>query len=239
MSATSGNAATTRSLASAGCAPSTVKRISTRTRRALALSEAMAVTPEEGGPLKGVTLVGGLIAPGVVDLEAQALKLRRHPGHEDGRGPREIAHSVGRLRVVEARPARVAPVEERLEVAIPALATQPVAIDHEPGVVALGEALAIPVPLRPDHEALIDTARARLVTQRDIGAIDVALGLLRYAEPGASELEVERVGEVEVGVRAAQHGQLAEVAAAEEAVVVQVAQALGADRVVEAAGELD
>src|SRR5262245_57502179 len=87
MSATSGSDATTFSFAAAGAAaPSAIA--SARTRR-LTLREAMAVTPDEGGPLEREALVGFLVvAPGVVELEAQALELGRVPGDEGGAGLR-------------------------------------------------------------------------------------------------------------------------------------------------------
>src|SRR4029450_2933952 len=251
MSATSGNAATTRSFASAAGAPNTEKRPGTRTRCALALSEAMAVTPEECGPLNGVTLVGRLIAPGRVELEAQALELRRHPGDERGARTREVvivgAHQVDDLlqglRVVEPRPDGEAAIEERLCVPVAAFPIRAVSERHDGDPIVEehipGHEFLAPVPLRPDHEALIDAARARLMAQREVDAIEVALVLLRHPHPGAPELGVERVGDVEVGVRARQHRELAEIAPASEAVVVQVAQALGSHRVVEAAGQLD
>src|SRR5262245_23822190 len=119
MSATSGNAATTRSLALAGDATSAARRNAAESRRELSLCEAMAVTPDEGGPLKGVTLVGTLVAPRRVELESQPLELRRHPGHERRSGPRQIARVpeaeevLGRLGIVEAGARRVPPREER------------------------------------------------------------------------------------------------------------------------------
>src|SRR5262245_13679583 len=90
----------------------------------------------------------------------------------------------------------------------------------------LGLELVVPVPLRSDYETLVHLARSGLVTQRHVETVEVALALLGYAEPGPAKLEVQRVGEVEVGVRMAQHRELAEVAPRRAAVVAQIAEAI-------------
>ncbi len=105
---TSGVEATTRRVAEAGPAtsPTATTASTARTRwrrRDSALGEAMAVTPDEGGPLDREALVGRLVAPAVVELEAQTLELRGLPGHEGGPGLGAIDRAIDRLGVVEAR----------------------------------------------------------------------------------------------------------------------------------------
>src|SRR5258708_1920546 len=91
MSATSGRVATTFSAAAAGAALP-----NTRASRALASRKAMTVTPEEGGPLQGEALVVRTVEGDLVELEAQALELRRSPGQEARPGALPI-HAAERV----------------------------------------------------------------------------------------------------------------------------------------------
>src|SRR5262245_60446842 len=243
MSATSGSVATTRIAASAEAAVIRTRRAAHAARVISTLREAMSVTPEEGGPLQGEALV--VVGPrqlDLVDLEAQAVELRREPGGEGGVRllPRGISEGV--LRVVAADSERVAATQEGLEVGIAAvaarvlLAEDRIARDRVDADLDVLELLVVPVPLRPEHEALVELARARLVPQRDIGPIEVALVVLRRCRGGRSELEVQRLAEVEVGRRMHEEGQLALAAPALEALVAQLLVAFRADRVVHAGG---
>src|SRR3990172_1859796 len=102
MSATSGVDATTRSAADAVSAASEKPNAASQPKkRRLALCEAMAVTPDECGPLEREALVGLLVAPGVVELEAQALELGGLPGDEGGDRLREVRILARRFRVIE------------------------------------------------------------------------------------------------------------------------------------------
>src|SRR5262249_31427641 len=130
MSATSGSVATTRSVADAGPALARPSTARPPQKSCLALSEAMAVTPDEGRPLGREALVGLLVAPGVVELEAQALELGGLPGDERRDGLREILVAVDRFGVVEAHAGREAAVEEGLGVGVAALPVVTRLTDH-------------------------------------------------------------------------------------------------------------
>src|SRR6516165_2352437 len=152
MSATSGSEATTRSAAPAGLASTRV----TATIR-LASGEAMAVTPDEGGPLQGEALVVRTGDPDVVPLEAQPLELRRLPGDERAVGARQVLRAERVLGVVEACTRREAAAEEALEVGVAGVAAEAARAREDLAGHRIGadreavEALAVPQPLHAHH----------------------------------------------------------------------------------------
>src|SRR5262245_38570082 len=194
MSATSGVEATTRRTAAAGSAESATRRNAISMHR-----EAMAVTPEEGGPLEREPLVVLSVLRVLVDLielEAQALELGREPGREDGAGDLTVARTGDVHGVVAADAEGVAAAEEGLEIGVALVAVEAlvgedrIARDRVGADLEAVELLVVPVPLRAEHEALVELARPRLVAQRRVEAVEVALVLMLDGEKGAAELEV-------------------------------------------------
>src|SRR5262245_46613160 len=262
MSPTSGSAATTRRAAPAelatsasGSAQSAAARAEPRMRRrapagarpgeSSTVCEAMAVTPQEGGPLQREALVVARVAlVDLIELEAQALELGRVPGREGRVGALPIDGAERRLGVVEARAERVAASEEALEVGVAAVAAE--ALGSEDGIARARvdadldvlELLVVPVPLRAEHEALVELARPGLVAQRRVEAVEVARPLVGDGREGPAELEVQRVRQVEVGRRMHEPGELVEAAAPPGAYVGRKVVAL-ADRVVDAGGDAE
>src|SRR5262245_43717122 len=109
MSATSGSDATTRSAPNAGNASPrhSDPNPNTRVTRKQASGEAVAVTPDEGGPLQREALVvRPRRAVDVVPLEAESLELRRLPSHERRVSASQVLVAERILGGVEARAAR-------------------------------------------------------------------------------------------------------------------------------------
>src|SRR5262245_17252771 len=122
MSATSGNEATTRSTAAAGAGKSQRRTAQHAAAQKSTSREAMGVTPAECGPLQREALVVARVGQvHLVELEAQAVELRREPGGEGRVRALPIRVAEGGLGVVPAQAQRVAAAEERLEVRVAAV----------------------------------------------------------------------------------------------------------------------
>src|SRR3990172_3839096 len=170
MSATSGVEATTRSTAPPEPGESARNAAPSAAHANSAGREAMRVTPQEGGPLEGEPLVVVLAAQvELIDLEAQTLELGREPGREGRVRALQLGRAERILGVVEPGAERVAAAQEGLQVGVAAVAPEALVaqqriprarVDTDLDVLEL---FIVPVPLRADHEPLIEAARARPV----------------------------------------------------------------------------